>query len=256
MTGEEPTTARPSAPSHHVHASGWWRPVGLVGLIVAILLLSKVFGLGERLGAVRDWIGTLGAWGPVVFVLIYVAATVAAVPGSVLTVGAGALFGSILGVVLVSVASTLGASLAFLVARYFARDAAARWFSSNEKFRRLDKLTEEHGAIIVALTRLTPIFPFNLLNYGFGLTRVPFSTYVSWSWLCMLPGTVLYVVGADALTRGLSQGRLPWGLVGAVAVAGVVLALLVRYARRTLQAKETDTVAEAASAEVEPSHHA
>jgi membrane protein implicated in regulation of membrane protease activity len=72
----------------------------------------------------------------------------------------------------------------------------------------------------------------------------------------MLPGTVLYVVGADALTRGLSQGRLPWGLIGAVAVAGVVLALLVRYARRTLQAKETDTVAEAASAEVEPSHHA
>ncbi len=256
MTGQEPTTGQADPSNHEAKIPGWWRPVGLVGLIVAILLLSKVFGLGERLGAVRDWIGTLGAWGPAVFVLIYVAATVAAVPGSVLTVGAGALFGSILGVVLVSVASTLGASLAFLVARYFARDAAARWFSSNEKFRRLDKLTEEHGAIIVALTRLTPIFPFNLLNYGFGLTRVPFSTYVSWSWLCMLPGTVLYVVGADALARGLSQGRLPWGLVGAVAGAGVVLALLVRYARRTLQAKETETVAEAASAKVEPSHHA
>ena len=83
-----------------------------------------------------------------------------------------------------------------------------------------------------------PIFPFNLLNYGFGLTQVPFWTYVLWSWLCMLPGTVLYVVGADAVTKGIVQGQVPWLLVGALAITGVVLAILVRFARRRLQDRE------------------
>ena len=254
---EEPASALPAASGDERKTAGWWRPVVLLGAIIAIIVLSRVFGLGERLGALRDWIVTLGHWGPVVYVVLYVAATVAAVPGLAITVAAGALFGSLWGVVIVSVASTLGASLAFVIARYFARDAAGRWLGRNEKFRQLDRLTEEHGAIIVALTRLAPIFPFNLLNYGFGLTSVPFRTYVFWSWLCMLPGTVLYVVGADAVVKGLSQGRVPWTLVGALAVAAVVLALLVRYARRAIKAKEANTEVETApAATVEPSPHA
>lgn len=229
-------------------AQGWWRPVALLAVIVAILILSKVFGLGERLGDLRQWIASLGPWGPAVFILLYAVATVAALPGSAITVVAGALFGSVLGVIVVSIASTLGASLSFLVGRYFAREAVARWLSQNEKFGRLDRLTEDHGAIIVALTRLVPIFPFNLLNYGFGLTRVPFGTYVFWSWLCMLPGTVLYVVGADAVTKGLAEGRVPWGLIAAVSVAGVILVLLVRRARRMLANREKETKVETVSA--------
>ncbi|MBW8057498.1 MAG: TVP38/TMEM64 family protein [candidate division NC10 bacterium] len=221
----------------------WWRPVALLAAIVGILVLAKVFGIGERLGDLQDWIQGLGPWGPVAFVFLYSAAVVAAIPGSALTVAAGALFGSVLGVILVINAATLGASLAFLIARYFARDAIARRLSTNEKFQKLDQLTEDHGAIIVALTRLVPLFPFNLLNYGFGLTRVPFWTYVGWSWLCMLPGTILYVVGADAFTKGLAQGRVPWPLVGALAVAGLILTFLVRHARRTLQERETKTKA-------------
>jgi uncharacterized membrane protein YdjX (TVP38/TMEM64 family) len=222
---------------------GLWRPVALIVALVAIIVMARVFGLGERLGALREWIHALGPWGPGVFVLLYAAAVVAALPGSALTVAAGALFGSVLGVIVVSVASTLGASLAFLVSRYFARDAVARWLSTKETFRRLDRLAEEHGAVIVALTRLVPIFPFNLLNYGFGLTRVRFWTYVFWSWLCMLPGTVLYVVGADAFTKGVSQGRIPWALIVILALAALILALLVRYARRRLQTKEMKTQA-------------
>jgi pyruvate/2-oxoglutarate dehydrogenase complex dihydrolipoamide dehydrogenase (E3) component/uncharacterized membrane protein YdjX (TVP38/TMEM64 family) len=217
---------------------GWWRPVLLLAVVIAILVLARVFGVGERLAALRDWIGTLGPWGPLVFVLIYVAAVVAALPGSAITIAGGALFGSVLGVILVSLGSTLGAGLAFLISRYFARDAVVRWLGNNEKFQRLDRLTEEHGAIMVALTRLVPLFPFNLLNYGFGLTRVPFWTYVFWSWLCMLPGTALYVVGADAFTRGLAQGRVPWGLIGALAAVALILIFLVRSARRKLQLKE------------------
>ena len=182
-------------------SGGWWRPVLLLILIVAVLILARVFGLGEKLGALRDWLQGLGPLGPVVFTFIYIIAVVAALPGSALSIAAGALFGAVVGVILVSIGATIGASLAFLISRYFARESMVNWLGKNEKFQRLDRLTEEQGAIIVALTRLVPIFPFNLLNYGFGLTRVPFWTYVFWSWLCMLPGIVLFVVGADAVAK-------------------------------------------------------
>jgi uncharacterized membrane protein YdjX (TVP38/TMEM64 family) len=131
-----------------------------------------------------------------------------ALPGSALTVAAGALFGSVLGIAVVSIGPTIGSSLSFLIARYFARDPVAHRLSKNDRFRKLDQLTQKHGAVIVALTRLVPFLPFNLLNHGFGLARVPFSTYVFWSWLCMLPGTALYVIGADAFTSGISQGKI------------------------------------------------
>ena len=219
---------------------GIWRPIAPIAALVAMLIAARMFGLGDRLGVLRDWIQTLGPLGPVVFIVLYALAVVAALPGSALTVAAGALFGSVLGVVVVSVASTLGASLAFLVGRYFARGAVAGWLSDKETFQRLDRLTEEQGAVIVAVTRLAPIFPFNLLNYGFGLTRVSFWTYVFWSWLCMLPGTVLYVVGADAVSKGLTEGEVPWALIGVVAATAAILAVIVRRARRKLQDKESN----------------
>jgi len=217
---------------------GLWRPALLVAAVVAVLIAARYLGLGERLGGLRTFIESLGPLGPVVFVLIYIAAVVAALPGSAITVAGGAMFGSVTGVILVSIGSTAGASLAFLISRYFARGAVAGWLGKNERFARLDELTGRHGAVIVALTRLVPLFPFNLLNYGFGLTRVRFGTYVFWSWLCMLPGTVLYVVGSDALYRGLSGGKTPWTLIGVFAAALVVVALLVRFARRRLAEKE------------------
>jgi uncharacterized membrane protein YdjX (TVP38/TMEM64 family) len=216
----------------------WLRPVLLLLAVVAVLVLAKVLGLGSRLGELRSWILSLGPLGPAVFVVFYAVAVVAAIPGSVLTVAAGAMFGSALGVVVVSIASTLGAAGAFMVSRWFARESVTRWLEGNDKFRKLDDLTRKHGAIIVAITRLVPLFPFNLLNYGFGLTRVPFRTYVLWSWLCMLPGTVLYVVGADAVTKGLAEGRVPWVLVIVLGVAAVILTLLVRQARCVLTARE------------------
>lgn len=218
--------------------SVWWKPVVLVAALIVVFILARVFGIGDKLGEVRGWIEGLGHWGPAAFILLYAIATVAALPGSALTVAAGALFGSVVGVVVVSVASTLGASLAFLVGRYFARDAIANWLSAKETFQKLDRMTEEHGAIVVALTRLVPIFPFNLLNYGFGLTKVRFRTYVFWSWLCMLPGTVLFVVGADAVFSGISEGRVPWVLVGVVVVMFAMLTVIVRYARQRLSDKE------------------
>ena len=221
--------------------NGRWRPLLLFGALVAMLLLARALHLGDRLADFRSWIEGLGPWGPVVFVLLYVAVVVAAIPGSALTVAAGALFGSVLGVVLVSIGATLGASLSFLIARYFAREGTAQWLSRSEKFRRLDELTQRRGPTIVALTRLVPIFPFNLLNYGFGLTRVSFWTYAFWSWLCMLPGTTVYVVGGDAFTRGSSSDGVPKELIVALILAACFLLLLVRFARKKLQGDEANS---------------
>jgi pyruvate/2-oxoglutarate dehydrogenase complex dihydrolipoamide dehydrogenase (E3) component/uncharacterized membrane protein YdjX (TVP38/TMEM64 family) len=247
---EEKESQKLAGPSEAAAKKGSrWRPIFLLVVLIAILVLAKVFNVGEKLGALRDWIVTLGPWGPLVFLLIYIVAVVAALPGAAITIAAGALFGSVLGIILVNIGATIGASLAFLIARYFAREGVVNWLSKSDKFRKLDHLTEEHGDIIVALTRLVPIFPFNLLNYGFGLTKVPFWTYVFYTWLCTLPGTILYVVGADAVSKALVQGRIPWPLVGAFLVALVFLTLLVRSARRKLRMKEMQLAGGVSSAE-------
>lgn len=216
---------------------GLWRPILLIALIIAALVTARLLGLGERLGELQDWIESLGFWGNLAFVGIYIVAVVTGMPGGIITIAAGMLFGSVAGIILVSVGSTVGASLAFLIARYFARDAIARWLSNKEKFNHLDQLTEDHGAIIVAVTRLIPIFPFNLLNYGLGLTRVRFVTYVFWSWLCMLPGTIVYIVGTDAFAN-IAQGRTPWTLIGILVVVIFILIMLGVFARRKLRDKE------------------
>ncbi len=227
----------PAAPEIQ-RSSSWRRPAALLAVVAASLILARVFGVGGWLAALREWIAALGSWGPLVFLLVYVVATVAALPGSVLSLAAGSLFGAVQGIILVSIGATLGASLAFLLGRYVAREATSRWLAKHDRLRRLDNLTAAHGAVIVALTRLVPLIPFNLLNYALSLTQVPFWTYVFWTWLCMLPGIALYVVGADALTQGLAEGQVPWGLIGILAVLGVGLTLLIRQARRELERRQ------------------
>lgn len=244
MTGvnfPSPPPTEPGAPIGTSKRSGLWRPIVLLLIIISLLVTARLLDLGQYIDSLRSWIEALGPWGPIVFVLLYAAAVLAAIPGSALTVLAGALFGSVLGIAVVINAATLGASLAFLAARYFARDAVAHWLSRKDSFRRLDELTERHGAIIVALTRLVPLFPFNLLNYGFGLTRIRFWTYVIWSWICMLPGTILFVVGADVLTQVMAEGEVSWPLVLTLAAAAIGLGLLIRFARKKLQAKERES---------------
>jgi len=211
------------------------KPLLFLVAAAALLLAVTRFELGDRLGELQGWVRGVGPAGPAVFIALYVCATVAMVPGSALTLFAGVLFGSVLGTVYVSAGSTLGASLCFFISRYLAREAVTNWLTRSDTFRRLDRLTERRGAAIVAVSRLVPIFPFNLLNYGFGLTRVRFGTYVFWSWLCMLPATVLYVVGGAAGFQALSKREIPWPLVGVVALLVVLLAVAARNATRRLQ---------------------
>ncbi len=215
-----------------------WKPVVLGVLLIAFMVLGRVLNAGDRLGELREWIISLGALGPVAYIVIYITAVIFAVPGSVITIMGGLLFGSLIGVVSVSIGSTIGAGLAFLIARYMARESIAGRLADNSKFQKLDRLTEQHGSIIVAITRLVPLFPFNLLNYGFGLTRVPFRTYLLWSWICMLPGTVLYVVGTDAVASTLAEGKVPLGLIAVLALMLGLITVLVARARRKLKSGE------------------
>src|SRR5258708_7852131 len=217
-------------------ASSRWKwvlyAIARVALVVAFKF-SHVQGLlnhvQDLLKSALDWIGKLGPWGPAIFVGLYVVATVLFVPGSVLTLGAGAVFGVALGSVCVSVSATLGATAAFLVGRYLARDAIARKIEKNEKFATIDRAVANEGWKIVFLTRLSPVFPFTLLNYAFGLTRVRLSHYVLASWIGMMPGTVMYVylgslvnVGAGHRQRTVGEWVLYGvGLLATMAVCGV-----------------------------------
>lgn len=215
---------------------GLWKFVVLGVSVAGLFAGARLLDVGSHIEGLQAWLTGLGPWGYLAFLGIYVVAVVAMLPGSAISIAAGALYGATTGVILVSVGATVGASLAFLISRHIARKSVEQWLAGNERFTRLDRMTEKHGPIIVGLTRLVPLFPFNLLNYGFGLTRVPFGTYVFWSWLCMLPGTFLYVAGADAVTTAIRDGRIPWVLVAVVAVALIIVTLLVRQARRRLGA--------------------
>ena len=213
----------------------WWKPVVLIVIIVTLFIVVNVYGFGGNIEELQQWIQSLGVWGPIAFFVIYLGAVIATIPGTIFGVIAGAIFGSVIGVILISIASTIGASLTFLIARYFARDIVARWLSKNKTMKRLDQLTEDHGVFIVGLTRLIPLFPFTLLNYGFGLTKVSFKTYVFWSWLCMLPGTIIVVVGTDLLTQEITQGRAPLELVGILVITALILGSIIWYERGQLQ---------------------
>jgi uncharacterized membrane protein YdjX (TVP38/TMEM64 family) len=184
-----------------------------------------------------DWLDNRGPWGPALFIAIYVVATVLFVPGSALTLGAGALFGVIKGSIYVSIASTLGAACAFLVGRHLARELIARKIGDNEKFAAIDKAVAEAGWKIVGLMRLSPVFPFTLLNYAFGLTRVRFRDYVIASWIGMMPGTAMYVYIGSLARAGAGPERSPaqWAfyVVGLPATIAATV-MITRIARRAL----------------------
>ena len=197
--------------------------------------------MNELMNNLLEWIDQFGIWGPVLFVFLYAGAAVLFIPGSALTLGAGALFGVVKGSILVSLASTLGASLAFLIGRYVARDWVAKKIEENPKFKAVDEAVGREGWKIVALTRLSPLFPFTFLNYAYGLTKVKFSHYVLASWIGMMPGTVMYVYLGSLARLGVqaeeaSGAQLALRIVGLVATIGVTITIT-KIARKALQEK-------------------
>ncbi len=197
----------------------------------------------ELLATALAWTATAGLAGQAVFVGLYVLACVAFLPGSVLTVGAGAAFGLWKGFILVSIGSTAGACASFLVGRYLLRDWVSRRLEKVPAFAAVAAAVGQEGWKVVLLTRLSPVLPFNLLNYGYGLTSVGVGEFTVASWIGMMPGTLLYVyIGAAAgdAARGGLRTRTPaeWALFSAGLAATALAAWLVgRTAKRALSTK-------------------
>lgn len=208
------------------------RILAIIVAAIAILYGAHRIGAGPWLADALDWIRGLGPLAPVVFIAIYIVACIAFVPGSILTIGGGVLFGVVRGTIYVSIAATLGATAAFLVGRYLARDWVSRKLEGNSKFKAIDEAVGREGWKIVALTRLSPVFPFNLINYAYGLTRITLRDYFFASWAGMIPATIMYVyigslTGDVARAAGGHTGRTPaqWALtvVGFIATVAVVV---------------------------------
>jgi uncharacterized membrane protein YdjX (TVP38/TMEM64 family) len=220
----------------------------VIVVIVAVIILlgaAKYFHIQDLLRSALDWVGRLGPWGPLIFIAIYILACVLFLPGSILTLGGGVLFGVIKSSIIVSISATLGATCAFLVGRYLARDWVAKKIQPNEKFQAIDEAVAREGWKIVGLTRLSPVFPFNLLNYAYGLTRVSVRAYFFASWIGMMPGTIMYVyIGslAGEVAKLGSEGRTrtsaEWALyiVGLIATIAVTI-FITRIARGALRRK-------------------
>ena len=218
--------------------------VGLVAL-GALVQALRFLPLADWLRRVLDALAALGPWGIALFAIVYALAAVLLVPGSALTIGAGVLYGLGWGFVAVSAGSTLGAAGAFLIARHLARERVERRAAADRRFAAIDQAVGREGWKIVLLTRLSPLFPFTLLNYLYGLTRVRFGAYLLASWIGMMPGTLLYVYlgvagRAVAETTAGQRSRTPqeWALfvVGLLATAAVTV-YVTRLARQALRSR-------------------
>ncbi len=244
MNGQDGKSARQAA-----ERAVPWKWIGLAVVIIALLVAVRVLPVTDWLTRFNYWVAHLGVWGVLVFILVYILATVLFFPASILTIGAGFIFGVLLGTAIVSIAATAGAALAFLIARYLARDQIEHKVANNSRFKRIDRAIGERGAKLVFLLRLSPLIPFNLSNYFYGLTSVKFWSYVLASWIGMLPGTLLYVYLGAAGKAGLSgaagqtSGPSPWEYLffGVGLIATVMVTVWVTYiARRELRKTEVN----------------
>lgn len=236
--GTEPTPTRSAAagaasssdearnPVLRALTSPWLR-LGVLAALVAVAVWLSVASEGLSLGAIRDTVADLGAIGPLVWVAIYLGATVLLLPGTPFTVGAGVLFGPVVGAVTALVGATLGASASFLVGRGVGREAVAGL--AGRRVQAIDRFLSERGFVSVLIVRLVPLFPFNLVNLVSGVTALRFRDYVLATAIGIVPGTVLLAVSGGAIedpTSPLFLGSVAGFVV--LAVAGGVLARRMR----------------------------
>ncbi|NNE09369.1 MAG: TVP38/TMEM64 family protein [Gemmatimonadetes bacterium] len=204
-------------------------------IALALAAAAGLFALFRWL-PVNDWIQRLltaaaemGPAGPVLLAGAYIVACVLLIPGSLITLGAGFVFGLVTGGIAVSIGATLGAAAAFLIGRKLARGRVEARVRSNSRFQAIDEAVGREGFKIVLLTRLSPVFPFNLLNYAYGVTKVSFRDYFFASWIGMLPGTLMYVYLGSAAKNisDLFAGNVEGGAGQQVLFAAGLLATVI-----------------------------
>jgi uncharacterized membrane protein YdjX (TVP38/TMEM64 family) len=217
----------------------------LIAIIVAMLIVTaKYLGITDYinngLNQAIEWVDSLGTIGILVFIGIYILATILLISGAILTLGAGTIFGVVKGSILVSLASTLAATAAFLIGRYFARGWVAKQIENQPKFKAVDAATGQEGWKIVGLTRLSPIFPFVFLNYAFSVTQVSLKDYILASWIGMMPGTIMYVylgsIGKAATGGSKTPGEWILFIVGLIATIAVTV-YVTKIAKKALDSQ-------------------
>jgi len=216
---------------------GWARPVIVLLLVAAGILAARAFGLGdlirlENVARLKQGIEGYGALAPAVYIAGYILAVVFFVPGLPITVLGGVAFGPLWGTFYVWIAATIGAGLAFLVARYGVRSTVERWVQASPRIAKMDGQVARHGWRIVMLTRLVPIFPFNLQNYAYGITRIGFWPYAITSSICMLPGTAAFTFAGGALSDGRGDVRRTLAYLAIAGVLLVLISLIPRWLQR------------------------
>ena len=181
-------------------------------ILASAILLIQATGVSRFLDKdnLQSWIESFGSLGPIVYISIYSVAPSLFLPGVPLTIAGGVAFGPLYGTIYTIIGATIGASVAFLVARYFARSQVEQLISG--RLEELDKGVEKKGWVFVAITRLIPLFPFNLLNYAFGLTKIRFAHYAIASFIFMLPGTAAYVIFSSSFLDVL-RGKLSFEFI-------------------------------------------
>jgi uncharacterized membrane protein YdjX (TVP38/TMEM64 family)/rhodanese-related sulfurtransferase len=195
--------------------------VGVLLVLVAGIALAVLYRDKFDVAALEGWIEDAGIWAPLLFMAVYAIAAALFLPGSVLTLAGGALFGPVLGTFYNLTGATIGATLAFLIARYLASDWVAN--KAGGRLKQLINGVEGEGWRFVAFTRLVPLFPFNLLNYALGLTRIRLSHYLLATYTCMLPGAIAYTYLGYAGREAVGGGE---GLVQKALLALALLAVV------------------------------
>ncbi len=212
-------------------------------LFIAVMVVTiKTSGVSRYLEqqTLRNSIGSYGALAPMVYICIYAVAPALFLPGLPITIVGGILFGPLWGVVYAIIGSTAGACVAFLVSRYLAREWVEGQLRS-PRWRRLDQGVEKHGWKVVAFTRLIPLFPFNLLNYAFGLTKIGFRQYAAASFICMLPACIAFIVFSSSLLD-LIRGKVSLTFVVGLALVVLVSLFPLFYRRYKKKRGEEDPV--------------
>jgi uncharacterized membrane protein YdjX (TVP38/TMEM64 family) len=213
------------------------RKTNVIKLIVAVVVLAAVIGLMKYFGLfqyvsmenimnLKAWIDGLGALGPLAYILLFIAACLFFLPGLPVALLGGLAFGPIMGALWASIGSTLGATAAFLVARYVARDMVEGWAQSNPVFKKIDDGVAAQGWRMLMITRLVPLFPFNIQNYAYGLTKIGLFTYFVVSWLCMLPGAIAFTFMGGSIVSGQGNLGRTFLYLGIGAVVFVIISLI------------------------------
>jgi len=183
--------------------------VVLIADQLALLDLLREDTLKDRVLRLDAFFTRLGGLAPIVFILIWTAASVLLLPALPLSIVGGLIFGALWGSVWTTIGANLGAATAFLVGRYAARDMVASWMENNKALKKIDEGVEQQGWRMLMITRLVPVFPFNLQNYVYGLTNIPFSLYVLVTFPCMLPATIAFNFAAGSAREVILSGGQP-----------------------------------------------